>query len=97
MKTAIRRPKLNKPTKGQKNYLKQGLNAFKRAIAMAADPEPRKKQHWYTARAVRASWLLGLRGSHMPHQGAQEKARRVKQMAARTHGYPNNPLHQPQI
>jgi hypothetical protein len=87
VKTAIRRPKINKPSKGMKQNLKQGLKSIKKALAMAAGPTNRTGQTWYTPKQVRASYLFSLRGSHTPHQGDQEKARRVRQMAAGTHGY----------
>ena len=81
MKTANRRPKLHKPTKGRKNYLKQGLRAIKKAIRLAAGPTNREGQHWMTPKAVRASYLLGFTGNrHTPHQGSKECARRVRQM-----------------
>ena len=80
MKTANRRPKLHKPTKGQKSYLKQGLKALKKLMAGTAGPTKREGQTWYTPKAVRASWLLSLSGSHTPHQSGKEKARRVRQM-----------------
>ena len=81
MKTAIRRPKINKPTRGMKTQLKQGLKALKKMMARAAGPTNREGQHWMTPKAVRANWLLSLRGSFDHHQGPQEKARRVRQMA----------------
>ena len=80
MKTGIRRPKLHKPTKGQKNYLKQGLKSLKRALTMGAKPTA-PGQNWYTPKAVRAQYLMGFRGGHNAHQGGLEKARRVRQMA----------------
>ena len=82
MKTAIRRPKINKPTRGMKTQLKQGLKSLKKMMARAAGPTHREGQHWMTPKAVRANWLLYLTRGHMPHQGHQEKARRVRQMAA---------------
>ena len=78
MKTANRRPRLHKPTKGMKKQLKQSLKAFKKAIAMATGPT-NKSQNWLTPKAVRTSYLLGFMG-HKPHQGGGEKARRVRQM-----------------
>ena len=80
MKTAIRRPKIHKPTKGMKKQLKQGLKAFKKMIREAAGPTNRKDQEWYTPKAVRAQWLASFVGKHTPHQAAQERARRVRQM-----------------
>jgi len=70
---------MHKPSKGQKNYLKQGLKAIKKAIAMASGPTNRKGQYWMTPKAVRAAYLLGF-GNHTPHHGNQERARRVRQM-----------------
>ena len=82
MKTANRRPRLNKkPSRGLKKRLHQAYKGMKKAMALAAGPTKSTGQKWYTHKAVRASWLLSLRGSHMPHQGGQEKARRVRQMA----------------
>ena len=82
MKTGNRKPKLNKkPTKGMKNFFKQGAKALKSVMAKASGPTQRADQWWKTHKAVRSEWLLSLRGSHMPHQGGQEKARRVRQMA----------------
>jgi len=81
MRTAIRRPKINKPTKGMKTHLRQGLKAVKRAIALAAGPT-RPDQWWHTSRQVRSMWLGRFNTSkYKPHQGAQEKARRVRQLA----------------
>jgi hypothetical protein len=90
MKTANRKPKLNrKPTKGMKSFFKQQANGLAKALRAITSAAPdMTKQNFYTAKAVRAKWLYSLRGSHMPHQGGQEKARRVRQMANNTHGYP---------
>lgn len=81
MKTAIRRPKMHKPSKGQKTYLKQGLKAFKKAIVSAMGPA--NPNQWFRSAAdERTRWLGGYRfTNHNPHQGGQEKARRVRQMA----------------
>ena len=80
MKTANRKPKLNKkPSKGMKNFIHQGVKSLKNIMSKAAGPT-NKKQNWYTPKQVRSMWLYSLRGSHMPHQGGQEKARRVRQM-----------------
>ena len=89
MKTGNRKPKLNKkPSKGMKNFFKQGVKSLKNIMRKTSGPTQRPDQQWYTHKAVRASWLLSLRGSHMPHQGPKECARRVRQMANATHGYP---------
>lgn len=56
-------------------FLKQGRSAMK-AIKSVIDS---KEQWWHTPQSLRASYLLGF-GHHTPHQGAQEKARRVRQM-----------------
>jgi hypothetical protein len=89
MKTGNRRPKLHKPTKGQKSYLKQGLKALKK-LMRGATGGTKKDQNWFTPKAVRAQYLFSLRGSHTPHQGGAEQARRVRQMANNTHGYPTH-------
>jgi hypothetical protein len=78
MKTAIRRPKIRKPVKGMRMFLKQGMSNIKQVIKSVI---PKPKQWYYTHSQMRSMWLTGLRGSHRPHQGAQEKARRVLQMA----------------
>ena len=82
MGSLTRAPKVNKPTKGQKNYLKQGLKSLKKILALAGPTENATPRNWMTPRAVRASWLLShSRSKYTPHQGAQEKARRVRQRA----------------
>ena len=88
MKTANRKPKLNeKPSKGMKQFMKQGANALKKVMRGVPVPGGPKK-NWYTPKAVRAKWLLSFHTSnYRPHQGPQECARRVRQMAAGTHGY----------
>lgn len=88
MKTSNRKPKLNKkPSKGMKQLMKQNFTALKKVAAQVAGAAP-KKQNWYTPKAIRASWLLSFHGgSYTPHQGPQECARRVRQMANHTHGY----------
>ena len=78
MKTAIRRPKIRKPVKGMRMFLKQGIVNMK-AIVKSVIPKP--KQWYYTHAETRGMWLARLAGSHKPHQGHQEKARRVRQMA----------------
>jgi hypothetical protein len=78
MKTAIRRPKIRKPVKGMRMFLKQGMSNIKQVVKSII---PKPKQWYHTHSEMRLMWLSGLRGSHMPHQGAQEKARRVRQMA----------------
>jgi hypothetical protein len=88
MKTGNRKPKLNKkPTTGMKQFMKQGANTLKKVMRGVPVPGATKK-NWYTPKAVRAQWLLSFKsGRYMPHQGPQECARRVRQMAAGTHGY----------
>ena len=82
MRTANRKPKVRKvPSKGAKTYLKQGLKALKKTIALASGPT-NKDQNWFTPKAVRAQWLASFTGNHSPHQGAKEKARRCRQMIA---------------
>jgi len=76
MRSAIRRPKIRKPSKGMKQFLKQNriIQAIKSII-------PKKKQWWYSPRESRAMWLGRFNTSkYRPHQGEQEKARRVWQM-----------------
>jgi hypothetical protein len=60
-------------------FLKQGKKIIDKVIESVI---PKPKQWWYTHSEMRQNWLSGLRGSFMPHQGAQEKARRVRQLAA---------------
>lgn len=80
--------KSHKPSKGHKRYLAQNAKALKKAEAMAkvtsakrGIPEAMKAQwrklaNWY--------WKTRfLRGKFTPHQGNQEKARRVRQMTER--------------
>ena len=86
MGSLTRAPRVKKPSKGMKNYLKQGLRAFKKAVALAAGPT-KKKTSWINPKAARYAWLNSFSGGHTPHQGHQEKARRVRQMANHTHGY----------
>ena len=82
MKTGNRRPRLNqKPSRGMKQRMHQAYKAMKKAVALAAGPTNREGQYWMTPRAVRANWLYSFTGNHTPHQGAQAKARRVRQMA----------------
>ncbi len=51
-------------------------------------PPEKKKQKWLTPKQVRAAWLGSFRiSNNRLHQGPQEKARRVRQMANHTHGY----------
>lgn len=93
MRTAIRKPKVNKPTKGMKNFFKQQKNSLKKVMSKVANTLiPKPKQQWYTRAQSRAIWLHMLNRSKwtQPHQGSQERARRVRQMAACTHGYPQN-------
>lgn len=87
MRTAIRKPKIRKPVKGMRMFIKQARNSLKKIVKSVVNPN-KKKQWWYSSKQVRAMWLRGFNSSrYMPHQGAQEKARRVRQMAAGTHGY----------
>jgi hypothetical protein len=81
MKTANRKPKLHKPSKGMKQQFKQGLKAFKKAVSMATGPT-NKTTNWNRPAEVRARWLIGFSGGVNAHQGAQECARRVRQMNA---------------
>jgi hypothetical protein len=90
MKTGNRRPKprnLKGPTKGMKQLMAQGIKSLKKVMSGAAGPT-KKDQNWYSPKAVRAQWLYSFAGSHTPHQGGAEQARRVRQMANKTHGYP---------
>jgi hypothetical protein len=93
MKTAIRRPKINKPSKGMKTFFKQQKNSLMKAVNRAAKliPIP-KKQNWLTPRASRIRWMLRQRRSrYMPHQSNKECHRRIRQMSAGTHGYTKRP------
>jgi len=78
MRTGNRKPRINKkPTKGLKRYLHQQYKSLK----MILSPENKVKQWWYTHKQMRNYWLRGFSTSkYKPHQGAQEKARRVRQM-----------------
>ena len=80
MRTAIRKPKINKPSKGMKNFLKQCRKvgtAIKSII-------PKPKQWYHSGSYMRSQWLAShSRSCHTPHQGAQEKARRVRQLELR--------------
>ena len=83
MKTGNRRPRIRTskaPNKGAKNYLKQGLKAIKKAVSLASGPTNRKV-NWNNPVAARHRWLAGFTGGTNAHQGGQEKARRVRQMA----------------
>lgn len=81
MKTANRKPKLNKkPSKGMKNFFKQGIKSLKNIMARASDGTQRPEQWWHTPETLRDMWLYSFSGNHTPHQGNQEKARRVRQM-----------------
>ena len=88
MKTGDRKPKLNKkPSRGMKRFMKQNLRSLEKAVKRIAHPG-QKEQKWFTPKAVRAQWLGSFhRGNYGPHQGPQECARRVRQMANNTHGY----------
>jgi hypothetical protein len=80
VRTAIRKPKIRKPVKGMRMFIKQAHNSLKKTISSVINPN-RKKQWWYTSKQVMATWLRRLNTSrYMPHQGNQEKARRVLQM-----------------
>jgi len=75
-----------KPTKGQRQFLAQNAKAQRKLLAMQVSPRKQitdavkekfaKLQNWYHK-------MKFLRGKHTPHQGKQEKARRVRQMAER--------------
>jgi len=95
VKTANRKPKLNKkPSRGLKILMKQQLKGLKKLLIAASGPTKRKDQWWKTPQALRASWLMSFSTSnYKPHQGAQEKARRMRQMANGTHGYPPKQWH----
>lgn len=79
--------KNHKPNRGQKQYLAQNAKAQTKAIALAAVATGVKKgvtdamkKKW----AEVANWYWKtrfLRGTYTPHQGNQEKARRIRQMA----------------
>jgi hypothetical protein len=82
MRTAIRKPKLNKPDRGMKMFLKQKRKSLSNAAAKFTRKLATPKQKWLSSKAVRAKWLLSHRSSsYMPHQGPQECDRRVRQMA----------------
>ena len=79
MRTAIRKPKIRKPSKGMKMFLKQGMNAIKQVVKSVI---PKPKQWYHTHEYMRVFWLRShSRSKYKPHQGPQEKARRVSQMA----------------
>lgn len=89
MRTGNRKPRLNKkPSKGMRQQLKQRTNAIKSKLRKLSHDFRTREQKWFTPRAIRAQWLHSFNTSkYKPHQGEQEKARRVRQMANRTHGY----------
>ena len=67
--------------------MKQQYKSLKRVMSRATGGE-KPAQNWLTPKAVRAGWLMRMNTSkYVPHQGANEKARRVHQMANHTHGY----------
>jgi hypothetical protein len=80
--------KTHKPSKGQKKFLAQNAKALKKSVALASVtsaknsiPEAMKAQwrklaNWYWKSRF-------LKGKYTPHQGNQEKARRVRQMTER--------------
>ena len=72
--------KSRKPNKGMKQFLAQGMKSLRKALAKAAGPTKRPDQWWHTPEAMRSMWLLRIHGKWKHHQGAQEKARRVRQM-----------------
>jgi hypothetical protein len=83
MKTGNRKPKIRNlkgPTSGIKRQLAQGLKSLKRAMRGAAGPT-NKATNWNRPAEVRARWLSGFMGGISAHQGGQECARRVRQMA----------------
>ena len=85
MRAPNRKPRV---TKGFKQQLKQAKKSLIKALSQAAGPTQRKDQWWRTPQAVRAGWLMSFSTSnYKPHQGAKEKARRVKHMQEHTHGY----------
>ena len=73
-----RAPKIhNQPSKGQTNKATEMLQAIQRGLNKVFNSE----QKWHSKRAVRGMWLHSHRRSrYMPHQGAQECARRIRQM-----------------
>ena len=77
MGSLTRAPKMRKPVKGMRMFLKQGFNNAKAVIKSII---PRPKQWYYTHGETRSMWLARLRGNNTPHQGGQEKTRRVRQM-----------------
>ena len=79
MGSLSRAPKIHKPSKGMKNFLKQGVRGLKNAMRKAT-ADPSLKVNWNRPKEARARWLSGFRGGNQPHQGGQEKARRVRQM-----------------
>ena len=81
MKTAIRRPKMHKPSKGMKNFFKQQKKSLIKALTGFKGKNFHNEQWWHTAKAMRSQWLTShSRSKYKPHQGAQEKARRIIQM-----------------
>ena len=78
MRTAIRKPKVRKPVKGMRMFLKQGMSGIKQVIKSVI---PKPKQWYHTGAYMRSRWLSShSRSKYKPHQGAQEKARRVRQI-----------------
>ena len=76
MRTAIRRPRST-------------VAAMLAALAGAVPGNVFHINRPYTRGSNKAPRLgRGGTSRYRPHQGAQEKARRVRQMAAGTHGYP---------
>jgi hypothetical protein len=82
MRTGNRKPRLNKkPSRGLKMRMHQMYKGMKKAIAKAS-AEPMKGK-FINPHMARQQWLSGFHTTnHRPHQGGQEKARRVRQMAA---------------
>jgi hypothetical protein len=78
MGSLTRAPKIHKPSKGVKNFLKQGVRGMKNALRKAVDPK--NKVNWNNPKAARAHWLRGFLSDVKPHQSGKEKARRVRQM-----------------
>ena len=89
MKTAIRKPKINKPSKGMKTFFKQQKNRVEKALNRATRRASKfSDRTGFDKKKARTQWLRSFTlGSYMPHQGPQECARRVRQMKAGTHGY----------
>lgn len=77
MRTANRKPKIRKPVKGTRMFMKQSVMNIKKVVKSII---PKPKQWYYSHAESRGMWLAKLAGNFKPHQGHQEKARRVRQM-----------------